>query len=346
MNPLLPLLARLCGCAIAMLLAAGCSTGGISIAQETRTVRAEDEFPLRVYTLFEWKGGEPSEEARTHEPSGLLVYVQGSEDRTVLSATEHLAGACAMGLDVIAVERLGVACDGSVDRDVARRFCTKERRVRDECALIDAYLSRHPAVQARGQPVILMGTSEGADVAAAVAAREPRVTHLILLAGGGGWTQAEEFRHFLERGIVALPEVANLAELDAKFEEIRRNPDSDTEWFGHSYRRWASYLFERASDQLIQLDIPILLLHGSADTSVPVESARALRDRFVASGKKNLRSIEYAGVDHHLRDVASGKSARPQIEIDTVEWLSGLGVLNADVAAEFARRVRRAHQDE
>jgi pimeloyl-ACP methyl ester carboxylesterase len=330
---------------LAALVLAGCSTGGITIAQETRRIEGADGFPLDAYTLFEWKGGDLREAARSHVRSGVLVYVQGSEDRTVLSVTEHLAGACAMGLDVIAVERRGVDGEGNVDHDVAKRFCTKETRVGDECALIASYLATRSGTVRDQGPIILMGTSEGADVAASVAARTPDVTHLILVAGGGGWTQAEEFRHVVEQGTVRLPEVDSVDDLEQKFAEIRRSPDADREWFGHPYRRWASYLFERASDQLIALDIPILLIHGSADTSVPVESARALRDRFAAAGKTNLRYIEYANVDHSLKDTISGTTVRPLLEIDTVEWLAELGVLPESSARVFVERVRAAHPE-
>ncbi|MBL9120186.1 MAG: hypothetical protein JNL80_09765 [Phycisphaerae bacterium] len=330
---------------IVVALAPGCSTGGISIARESRAVTADDGFPLVTHRLFEWKGSDPATEAATREAAGLLVYVQGSDDRTVLSVTEHLAGACAMGLDVVAVERRGVTPEGNVQAEVARQFCTKDRRVRDERTLIDSYLNAHPSVIARAQPVILMGASEGADVAAAVAASEPRVTHLILIAGGGGWTQAEEFRHMLAEGRIAIPEVSSVAGLDQKFEDIRLHPDAEIEWFGHPYRRWSSYLFERASDHLITLDIPILVIHGDADTAVPVESARALRDRFLAAGKTNLQYVEYEGVDHTLHGTTTGASVRPWVEIDTIEWLAARGALSAEYARMFVDRVRRAHPD-
>lgn len=330
---------------LAATLASGCASRSISIAQETRPLRAEDGFTLATHALFQWKGGSLEEEAASRSPSGVLVYVQGSEDTTVSSVAEQLAGACAMGLDVIAVERRGVTPDGRVDQAIARRYCTKARRVADERLLVADYLARHPAITEHAMPIIVMGASEGADVAAALAASEGRVTHLILIAGGGGWSQADEFRHLLAAHRMVIPGATTADELEARFGDIRAHPDADTPWFGHPYRRWASFLFDRPSDDLIRLSIPILAIHGDADQSVPVESARALRDRFVAEGRANLRLLEYPGVDHRLMDVATGTTVRPWVELDAIAWLASQGALPEEAAQAFTSRVLAAHPE-
>jgi alpha-beta hydrolase superfamily lysophospholipase len=92
------------------------------------------------------------------------------------------------------------------------------------------------------------------------------------------------------------------------------------------------------------VDAPILLIHGNADTSVPVASARAVRDAFAAAGKTNLSYLEYAGADHRFTS-ADGASVFPRVEIDLVSWLKDTGAMPAAEADEFARRVKRAHPE-
>ena len=313
---------------------AGCSSGGITIATEYRTVKAADGFPLQAYTNFQWSGGREFE-----EPRGVLFYVQGSEDVTVLNATEKFAGACAMGMDVVMIERRGVQQDGTVDAATARHFATKPHRVSDHRAAIDDYLAR---VNPSG-PVILVGASEGGDVAAAVAAEEPRITHVILMGSGGGWTQAEEFRWFItEKG--SYLGMNSTADLDAQLARVRADPDGDTEWLGHPHRRWATFMFDRPADDLLKVNAPILVLQGDADANVPVGSARALRDLLAAAGKQNLRYVEYAGVDHRFQR-ADGTSLFPLVEVDIVGWMRDTGALGKAEADEFNRRVRKAHPE-
>lgn len=315
---------------------AGCSRN-ITLATEFRTLHADDAFPLQRYTLFQWDG-----DGRTHDhPAGVLFYVQGSSDHSVLAATEQFAGACVMGLDVAAIERRGVSRDGSIDHVTAVKYATKTCRVADHLALVRAYLDEHPGIS----PVIIFGTSEGCDVAAAVASREPRVSHVILLAGGGGWTQAQEFDHFVRTRPGSIPGINTPDQLAAKLDDIRANPNADTMWFGHPYRRWSSYMFARPADELLSVAAPILAIHGDADQSVPVESARALRDAFAAAGKTNLTYKEYAGVDHSFTLVPSGKSVRPWIEIDTIEWLAAHNVVDRATADAFVSRVKANHKE-
>jgi pimeloyl-ACP methyl ester carboxylesterase len=91
-----------------------------------------------------------------------------------------------MDMRVVMLERRGV--HGAEVDPGAPAFSTKPHRVADVRAGLEATLA-NAEPQA---PVFLVGASEGGDVAAAVAADDPRVTHLILLGTGGGMSQAEE----------------------------------------------------------------------------------------------------------------------------------------------------------
>jgi len=81
-------------------------------------------------------------------------------------------------------------------------------------------------------------------------------------------------------------------DVDAEWKNIEADRDSrQREWFGNPYRWWADGFGER-------------------DTSVPVESALALKAAFDAEHKTNLTLIVYPGADHRLN--AGPISYRPR----------------------------------
>lgn len=318
---------------VGCLLCAACS--GFTVEARPRTVRADDGAALATYQLAGPRGLGTGDRVRAS-----VFYVQGSSDRSALRMIGQLAGFVMMDMRVVLVERRGVLPDGRVDEGVARRYETKEIRARDMLAAMRAYL----ADAARGAPVILVGGSEGGDVAASVAVAEPRVTHLALLGTGGGLTQADELRHFV-RARGGYLGIGSEGELDARLGEIRARPSSDELWLGHPFRRWSSYLWRAPVEDLLRLEIPIFLAHGAKDEAVPVESARAARDAMAARGKSNLRYVEYPALDHSFRDAGSGRSGLPLVELDAVRWLRETGVLNDADRARFEERVRRNHPE-
>jgi pimeloyl-ACP methyl ester carboxylesterase len=197
---------------------------------------------------------------------------------------------------------------------------------------------------ARGVPLILIGGSEGGDVAAAAAAAEPAVTHLVLLASGGGLSQAEELR-LLVRRPGGTPGIRDEADLDAALARIRAAPRSTGRWLGLPHHRWSSYLWDPPVRDLLRRPVPTLVVHGDADDAVPVESARALAAALAAAGRRDLRYVELAGVDHRLRHRATGRRALPLVELAVLAWLGTNGVLTAREAGRHAARVRRAHPE-
>jgi pimeloyl-ACP methyl ester carboxylesterase len=309
----------------------GCRSGTISVRGDGLPVAADDGFLLTAYRFTQ----SPAPASR---PRALVFYIQGSEDQTVTTAIGSLAAFCAMNAPVIAAERRGVASDGKVDAVIAARSAARQRRIADSITVLNWGLIGLPS----DLPVVLLGASEGGDVAAAVAARCPRVTHVILLGSGGGWTQEEEFRHFIRTRGQCL-DLKSEEDLDARVADIRAHPDADLRWAGHPYLRWSTYMFSRPADELLRVECPILVVHGTADDSVPVESARALRDAFIRAGKTNLTLAEIPGASHRFADAASGAPKLPLVEVEVVGWLGKQGALAPAEVEEYLRRVRHAH---
>ncbi|MBK7582463.1 MAG: alpha/beta hydrolase [Myxococcales bacterium] len=324
-------MARLLSVLVLALFSSGCAMGFRAEARGSN-VPADDGYPLRVYQMRESGGSSAPAAAR-----GVVFYVDGSRRTSVLDRMGALAGFCMLGFSVILVEPRGLADDGGFDRALAWRSDTKARRVSDERSVVDAILAGR-----RPNTVLLFGVSEGGDVAARVAAEDARITHTILLGSGGGISQANELGLLLKRqpGYLGL---GSEAELDGAFERIRRQPEALTEWLGHPYRRWSSYLWSRPLDDLMRGKSRVLALHGSDDMNVPVESARELDTAMKDTGR--LSYVEYPGVDHRFRQTRGGKSVFPCVELDVVAWLARTSVLSEQEARAFSERTRGAHPE-
>lgn len=286
----------------------------LTVVAYKKEVVADDGFVLSAFDLH--LQGRPKDE----RPDAWMFYLVGSEPVSVAESTAQYADLVARGFVVVLLQPRGVARNGSVDQELFHKYETRQRRVADQRSVMDAYLS-----DAGSAPVLLVGTSQGGVVAADVAASDARVTHLLMLASGGGLTQAEEMRTlFVERG-QAPAEVSTAEALDAKFDEIQANPDSGALWLGHPFRMWSSYLWFRPMDGLTALSIPILLAQGTADEATPVESARAMRDEFSRLGRTNLTYAEFPGLDHHFDDEA-GESGLIEVQKKAFAWMTTTGL--------------------
>jgi pimeloyl-ACP methyl ester carboxylesterase len=306
--------------AVLVASSASCSASSptLTVVAYKKEVVADDGFVLSAFDLH-LKG-----RAKEEVPQAWMFYIVGSEPVSVVDSTAQYADLVARGFVVVLLQPRGVSRNGSVDQDVFRQYETRQRRAADQRAVMDAYLS-----DSENAPVLLVGTSQGGTVAADVAASESRVTHLLMLASGGGLTQAEEIETlFLERG-QGPSELSSVEALHARFDEIQANPDSGELWLGHPFRMWSSYLWFRPMDGLRGLSIPIFLAQGTADDAVPVESARAMRGEFSRLGKTNLTYMEYPGLDHHF-DNEDGETGLMEVQEDAFTWMAATGLMRAN----------------
>jgi pimeloyl-ACP methyl ester carboxylesterase len=311
-------------------------TAGFKVSALGSRVPTTDGEHVWNYRLVAGGGREVKE---TPSPKVVVFYLSGSSlSAPVTRVIGAMAGFVMMDAPVFLVERRGIEPKG-VDAAAARRFATKSVRVADALASIRQQLAAFPA----GTPVLVVGESEGADVAAAVARAEPRVTHLLLLGGGGGMSQAQELELLASRDPGALG-LRSTQELEQAFAAIRANPDSGQEWLGLPYRRWSSFLWSPLGEDLLASQAHVFVAHGARDTSVPVESARALRGLYAASGRTELTFREYPELDHSFRD-ASGRFGLPLIEVEFVPWLREQGIIGASDAERYLKSVYEAHPE-
>ncbi|MFZ6845577.1 alpha/beta fold hydrolase [Undibacterium sp. RuTC16W] len=190
----------------------------------------------------------------------------------------------------------------------------------DQSEFIEAQLR---LLQSQGQHprrIVMMGISEGAELAALLAATHPVITHLVMISNGGMQpldafrllasqrNQAgdagllAEVQRIDEALLSALPQIldktsGNAAHTAAFTPLIERQILIN----GRSRQYWQELNQLRHSENLLSLNKPILLCMGSADQAVPVESADWLEQQFRALKKTNLQRHIFPDADHGLR---------------------------------------------
>ncbi|MHC4453042.1 MAG: alpha/beta hydrolase family protein [Planctomycetota bacterium] len=233
----------------------------------------------------------------------LLIYLEGSGAMSQFIRSGKMTGYGIYGLvaerasdrfHVATVEKRGVPFGWRVEQigsavgasEEYQRHATLDGRVAEVRLALTALLSQPTVDPTR---VVLIGHSEGADVAAVVAGRDDRVTHVACLAGGGAPQFFDSFvsrRKKLRASGATAEEVAKeLGELEQQIRTILAAPDSiDDFWRGHPYRRWATFAAQATADELVHTSAKVFVAQGSEDESVPMESFDYLVVRLLADG--------------------------------------------------------------
>ena len=150
---------------------------------------------------------------------------------------------------------------------------------------------------------LVVGHSEGGLVAASVASRDPAVTHVVSLAGGGP-TQLFSLLELLRAGHTGKPAMDAAKadqELYAAWAQIQADPDSVSKfWLSHPYRRWSSFLKHSVTEELLRTKARIYLAQGTRDTSSPVTGFDVLRAELASRGK-DVVADRVEGADHGFR---------------------------------------------
>ena len=300
----------------------------VKIYAKDQIVTAKDGYQLNTYELI-------TKQKLSKETTALFFYIQGSGCYSVIDKINFLASAVIMGGRAIVMEKRGCLPD-TINSIECYKFYDKETRLSDHLSVI-----KHFAKDVKDIPIILIGGSEGGDLAAKIAAENKTITHLILIGSGGGISQIEELEILIKEksGYLNL-ESSN--DLKLKVEEINNSREDSLLWAGLPYKRWTSFWNDPSINYLKNVSIPVLLLHGSKDENVPVQSARILNDEL--QSKIDITYIEYKNLDHSFVDVDDHKSRYPYLEIDIINWLSQYSIISNTNAQKFVKRVKKNHK--
>lgn len=259
----------------------------------------------------------------------IIAFLQGSECRTIKSRPGMpLNPASIYKAGFLIIEKVGISEKQNSDND--SHNCTPEfrqrntlnQRLQDNLTVID-YLRKNDRHWNR--KLYIIGGSEGGMLAPIFAGLVPETQKVVMLVAGNGRLMVDDTKEALSLSALAHGLNSNqihqlLQQYDQTIKLIKANPNSQTLYLGHTYKWWASVLWVNPLDAMLKLNKPMLLVHGTEDTSVPIKSARIAAQAFRNAGKTNLIYWELPGLDHSLTD-KKGMSFKDEIRNKAMHWL-------------------------
>ena len=179
-----------------------------------------------------------------------------------------------------------------------------EWRAESASQTIDLLLQKLPIDKSR---IIVMGYSEGSQVAPRVAVLNKRVTHVACFVGNA----LNHFYDFLlaarlrvEKNEITPEQGQKIVDsLYAQYEAIYKSPtDTTRRWYGATYQKWASFCKTVPLESMLTLDIPILYVAGGRDRNQTILDMDYAKLEFIRKGKTNLTYKVYPNCDHFLQE--------------------------------------------
>jgi pimeloyl-ACP methyl ester carboxylesterase len=204
-----------------------------------------------------------------------------------------------------------------------------EWRAETASLIIDKSIKLLPVETAK---VLVIGHSQGGQVAPKVAVLNKKVTHCVML-NCNTLNHLYDFilqqRLAAQKGEMSFEESQkNIDSLYSDYKKIFAEPNSRTKYFDEeTYFRWASFSDETPLENMLKLKIPIYLIAGGKDiyNSVTMNTDYA-EIEFLRYGKINLTYKVYPNANHYLQDeiIENGKTKyinrKTEIFANIVEW--------------------------
>jgi hypothetical protein len=198
----------------------------------------------------------------------------------------------------------------------------------DDVRQVVAWLRHRPGVAAG--KIALLGHSEGGAIAPLVAARDPALAGIVLLAGPGKPGRAilvDQFRRPIETA-PGLSDSARAAQLQGVPEAVDRIVQSS---------RWMRWFADY--DPLVtarRVKVPVLILQGALDRQVSAGQADTLAAALRAAGNRDVTVKVYPGLNHLFLHTAGDGSPS---EYPTLQDTKLPTAVLDDVAAWLRRKL-------
>jgi pimeloyl-ACP methyl ester carboxylesterase len=245
--------------------------------------------------------------SRPAKPAPLMLMIQGSGCERVMhiadagsysSLYNFLPYAAQGRFAVMAVEKPYSGPVGEVSPGSARN-CSAEFNKNFTAESWLAALEASVADARRlswvdGRRTLLFGTSEGAVMASLLAARDKKVSDVVVV-GGSGTTQLFDFLAFAYQRCFDRSQC--IAEVEQQARAIAAAPLSSTQFaWGHPYKRWTSFFAVDPAGALLRSRARVYAAFGTADSSVPPISQEIIVARMMAAGRDiTVRRVPNAG---------------------------------------------------
>lgn len=281
---------------------------------EQHTVK--DRFGRTItYYLSRWPLGKTSDEAIKAEHSQpLVVFINGSGAQSIFMRYQDKVSVGLQGLllrivkgkaRVLVVEKPGVNFLDDLERPgsaigASREFLVEHTLERWTEAHVAAIESAWKLPSIDSTKTLVMGHSEGSSVAAVVAGRLDRVTHVGCLSGGG----ATQLFSLAQLAMSAQPNdkpgdaLRRRQSVYEGWAAVLQDPDSiEKFWMGHPHRRWSSFVRHQSADDLLRCRAKVYLVQGNRDTAEAPSGHEYTVSTLRAAGKEITEEL-IEGADH------------------------------------------------
>ena len=180
--------------------------------------------------------------------------------------------------------------------------------------------------------ILVIGHSQGGQVAPKVAVLNKKVTHIVLLNSNSlnhlyDFVLQERLAAFKGEQTFETTQT-NIDSLFSDYKKIFDDPESRTKmWNEETYFRWASFSDETPLENMLKLKIPIYVVAGGKDLwGSFVMNTDYVQIDFLQHKKTNLTYKVYPNANHFLQDeiTVNGKTKtvdlKPKIFEDIIEW--------------------------
>ena len=298
MNPfLLPSLMRKRVTSLFLVIASSIALSGCTTAKfladaslnppAMETIRSQSGDVIELYSIEVGEG-----------PKRALYFVSGSGCASLSYFMRSYFTGLKGSWKIYAAQKDGVSTSNtglSCDQEFVENYNFPKMKERNSIAL-DEVIRRHGEVN-------VLGVSEGGQIAAELTQSHPAVRRLAVIGSGGLPFRAVGRLLDARQGATTF---------ERAFAQVDADPSSTTrKTLGYSHRYWSSVIDRDPAPVYLSLKIPILMVFGERDDSVPVESARRLEERFAAAGNRNFRLIVVPGANHVLKQGDSDR--KPEI---------------------------------
>lgn len=169
--------------------------------------------------------------------------------------------------------------------------------------------------------IVVIGHSQGGQVAPKVALMNKKVTHLVLL-NSNSLNHLYDFvlqeRLFAFKGEQSFEQAQqNIDSLYADYKKIFSDPDSRTKmWYDETYFRWASFSDETPLENMLKLNIPIYVVAGGKDLwGSFIMNTDYVQIEFLRYKKTNLIYKVFPNANHFLQDEIEQEGKTKYIDI-------------------------------
>lgn len=171
----------------------------------------------------------------------------------------------------------------------------------------------------------VIGSHEGGIAASLVAQKVP-VKGLVLVGIGEGFPGSEAFSELskcmLSKSACESKEI--LGKL-SEMENLAPHVPVKIKGISGTNNWWKEMLSLKTSEQLAQIDTPVLIVHGEKDPTVLANSAKMLHEKLDKNSPKSVDLKIYEGLDGNFMD-ENKRSQKHQVQLDITSWIKDLSL--------------------